>query len=179
MQGRSATHTVVTETIVAIHLIRWVEQGDGIVDSDAVAEKAQTCLHEKAAVGIGTKGHQLAYFALDMQAPLVDLQGGKTASTANNLTEVVRDAFTKDLQTVDMHLVAQDGVAIGRKQPVGLGFINKTTAHIMADTIQLFGIQSWEMKSVGRLKHGHGNGVFHDVLGHLGSPLQRDAQQQQ
>ena len=164
MQCRTTTHTVVSIFVVTVHLIRVVEHSHGIIHADTVAKVAQARLDEESAVGIGTERKQFAHLALEKQTTLVDFQSGETTCAADDLTHICSDAFAENLDTVHIHLRAVDVVAIGSQKPIGLSFVHEAAAYIVTDTIQFLGVEARDMKSIRSLKHGHGDGVFHDVF---------------
>ena len=176
---RAATHTVVAILVVAMHLIRRVEQGLLVVNLDASAEVAQAGLHENTAVGVGPERKQLAHLPLQVKATLVDLESGDIACATNDFAINGGDAFAKNLHAVDVHSAAKNEIAVGRQQPVRCRLVDKATAHVMGDAIQILGVECRQLEGVPDLEHGHGDRLFHDVFGLLGQRIGHDAEQEE
>ena len=177
MHRRTTPQAVIAETIVLVDRQGRIEQSLLVVDADAILQIPEAALYEEAAVGIGTKGEQLAHLALKMETALVNLQHGKTTATADDFARIGRDALTEELRAVTLHLGTIDIIAVEGEPPIGLCLKGEATAHVVTRAVQIPSVKTGEMEGIGSLKHGHGYGFFHNVFGLLGR--ERKAEEQE
>ena len=168
MQCEAATHAVVTILVVVHQGIGRVLRFNLVINADAVAEVADTCLNKETAVGVGLEREQLADLGLEMESSLEHSQRCNHSAAANDLALVGGDTLTKDVDAVALHLVAKDEVAIGRKQPVALGLVDDTPSDGIGEAKVGLGVHPWKLGGISHLKHGGGDGLLVDVSRCLG-----------
>ena len=177
MEGRAATHSVVAILVVAFHHVRRVEHRFLEIRSDAVAEIADTSLNKKTTIGVGAEREKLTHLGLDEETPLVDGKLCHAAATTNDFTIHRGDALSKNRDTVAFDLVAKEEVGIGRKHPIGGRLVDEAAAQIVRDAIKVSRVKGWQLKRIGHLKHGDGDGVLRDVFRRLCRNLAHNTQQ--
>ena len=134
-----------------------------VVDADAIAQVTDARLNEKAAVGVGLEGKQLAKLCLEMHSALEESQGRGYAAATDDFAIDGSDALTQDVDPRSLDLVAENEVSVGGEEPVALALENDTASDGVCETIVGFGVKGREQSPVGHLEHGGWDGFFLDV----------------